>query len=327
MEAEFDVIYNDSTDAYFNLACEQYLIDRADPRPVFMLWRNDRAVIIGRNQNAYAEINRQFVEEHGVKVVRRLTGGGAVFHDAGNVNYTFIIPREDDKVLNFAYFSAPIIDALSRLGAAASVSGRNDITVNGKKISGNAQCVRNGRIMHHGTLLWSADLSELADSLRVDPDKISSKGIESVRARVANIKDLLSLDMSPEEFIFYLFPSVGNAPRLLTDAERSEIERISAKKYSTWEWNWGESRSFSADRKKYFPFGLVEIRFDSSRGMISDISVSGDFFGLKDVSALEDSLRGVRLERADLVRALSEVGEYVSGAEPELIADLILFPS
>jgi len=326
MDRSFDVIYNGSTDAFFNLAAEQYLLDREDARPVFMLWQNDRAVIIGRNQNAFAEINEPFIRERGIKVVRRLTGGGAVFHDTGNVNYTFIVPRSEDMVLNFAAFSKPIIDALKSLGADAVLSGRNDVTVGGKKISGNAQCVRGDKIMHHGTLLWSADLSDMEGALKVDPDKISSKGIKSVRSRVANIRDLISSELSAGEFIDRLFAHTGAEPRLFTEAEAREIRGLRDSRYATWEWNWGESKSFSAERKKYFPFGLVSVRFDSDRGVISDISVTGDFFGVGEISGLEARLRGTRLEMDALVSALDGVGTYISGADTAAVASLILDP-
>lgn len=327
MDASFDVIYNTSTDPYFNLAAEEYLLDREDARPIFMLWRNDRAVIIGKAQNAYAEINEPFVREHGIKVVRRLTGGGAVFHDKGNVNYTFIVPREDGMVLNFAHFAEPIIDALAKLGAHAELSGRNDILIDGRKVSGNAQCVRGGRIMHHGTLLWSADMSGMAGALNVDPEKIASKGIKSVRSRVANIRELLSTQMSVEEFIDHLFGAMNAKARRLDANETQEIVKLRDGKYSRWEWNWGESRVFSAHRRRYFPFGLVDVRLDSERGTITDVSVTGDFFGVGDISELESKLRGARLERETLVDILSDVGTYISGASAAEICGLMLDPS
>ena len=327
MEQNFDVIYNPSLDAYFNLAAEEYLIDRDDARPVFMLWRNDNAVIIGRSQNAYSEINEPFVRERGIKVVRRLTGGGAVFHDAGNVNYTFIVPREESAVLNFERFSAPVIDALRGLGADARLSGRNDIVVGDRKVSGNAQCVRHGKIMHHGTLLWSADMSAISGSLRVDPDKIASKGIKSVRSRVANLRDLTGSDMTAEEFIDYLFSHMEATPRAFDPDETAAIRALSESRYSTWEWNWGESRDFSASRKRYFPFGLVEIRCDAVRGVIGDVSVTGDFFGVDEVSGLESRLRGVRLEMDALTDALADCGRFVAGSTPEELAALMLDPN
>ena len=204
-----DVIFNSSLDPYFNLAAEQYLLERRDTAPVFMIWRNSPAVIIGKNQNAYAELNEAFIRENDIKVVRRLTGGGAVFHD---VNYTFISPKQGANALDFARFCAPIIEALCDLGANAVLSGRNDIEIDGRKVSGNAQTVCGDRILHHGTLLWSADLSKLAGALKVDPEKIASKGIKSVRSRVANIRDLIGSEMSATDFIDYLFSRADAFP-------------------------------------------------------------------------------------------------------------------
>ncbi len=319
-----DVIFNSSLDPYFNLAAEQFLLDRDDTRPVFMLWRNSRAVIIGRNQNAYAEINEPFVRENGIGVVRRLTGGGAVFHDEGNVNYTFISPKEGASALDFARFCSPIIDALCALGATAALSGRNDIEINGCKVSGNAQCVRGDKILHHGTLLWSADLGKLAGALNVDPEKIASKGIKSVRSRVANIRDILNSEMDALAFTDYLFSRIGSSPRSFTEDEKAAITALRDSRYSTWEWNWGESKSFSAVRKKRFPYGTVEIAFDSSRGVLENVRINGDFFGVKDICELEKKLVGTRFEFVSLTDALACVGDYISGANPGETASLIL---
>ena len=327
MLPDTDVIYNTSTDPYFNLAVEEYLIDREDPRPVFMLWRNSAAVIIGRNQNAYAELNEQFVRENGIAVVRRLTGGGAVFHDEGNINYTVIVPSADGTPLDFAGFAAPIISALRSLGIRAELSGRNDIVVDGHKVSGNAQCIRNGRIMHHGTLLWSADLSKLAGALKVDPDKIRSKGIRSVRSRVANLRDLLALDMDVEDFMEHLFAVCASAPRVLTPEETARIGELRDSKYATWDWNWGKSREFSLERRARFPYGTVNVRFDADGGHITDVSITGDFFSIRDIGELCDSLRGVRLEESAMLAALEPVGLYIYRAAPDDIMHLFLTTS
>ena len=324
MSPETDVIYNSSTDPCFNLATEEYLLDREDDRPVFMLWRDAAAVIIGRNQNAYAEVNEPFIRDHNIKVVRRLTGGGAVFHDDGNINYTFIAPDDGTKTLDFAGFTAPIIAALRSIGVKAELSGRNDIVVDGRKISGSAQCVRNGRVLHHGSILWSADLSHLVGALNVDPEKIASKGIGSVRSRVANLRNLIGSDMDASGFMEFLFASCASAPRVLTEDEVAAISAIRDAKYATWEWNWGKSKSFSIENKKRYPFGSVEIRCDADGGVIGEIEICGDFFGSEDTAALCDALRGVRMENGALTAALSDVGNFIAGATPEMIAGLIL---
>lgn len=319
-----DVIFNSSLDPYFNLAAEQYLLEREDTSPVFMLWRDSASVIIGKNQNAYAELNETFIRENGIKAVRRLTGGGAVFHDEGNVNYTFISPKQGAKALDFERFCAPIIDALCDLGAKAQLSGRNDIEIDGRKISGNAQTVYGNKILHHGTLLWSADLTSLEGALRVDPEKIASKGIKSVRSRVANIRDILKSEMTALDFIDYLFSRADKPFREFDENEVAAIKKLRDSRYSTWEWNWGTSKDFSTHKKARFAFGQVELSLDSYGGVITGVSIGGDFFGQKDVSLLENKLVGVRLEFDALKSELCDVNDYISGADGEQIASLFL---
>ena len=230
------LIINACTEPYFNMACEEHLMNTAT-EPTVMLWRNSRAVIIGKNQNAEETVNLEYTEKSGIPVVRRLTGGGAVFHDLGNINYTFILPKAispDD----FSEFSRPVIEALKGLCITAECSGRNDITVNGKKISGTARCEYRGRagdvIMHHGTLLFSADLNELAEALKTDEAKIRSKGIKSVSARVINVIDLLPGErsgMTAEDFVRYLenyFIASGAKKRELSEDDLSKFAAAGA---------------------------------------------------------------------------------------------------
>ncbi len=316
------IILNEHTDPYFNLASEEYLIDRTEGE-VMMLWRNAPSVIIGKNQNAYAEINEPFVRTRGIKVVRRLTGGGAVFHDLGNVNYTCIVPRESGETLDFARFAMPVIGALRALGVPAEFSGRNDITIEGKKVSGNAQCVRNGKMMHHGTLLFRSDMTDLAGALNVDPEKIRSKGIKSVRARVGNIGDYLP-DHDVLSFKHYLETYFEGEKRGFTPEEEEAISRLRDEKYATWEWNFGESKEYSAVRKKYFPFGLVSVSVTATGGVITDCNISGDFFGVSDVSELAARLIGVRMVRGDLTAAIGDPSDWIWGADASGLADLIL---
>jgi lipoate-protein ligase A len=324
-----DIYRNDNTDPAFNLAAEEYLADSYAGDGLFMLWRNAPSVIIGRNQNAYAELDLAFAEKHGIKVVRRLTGGGAVFHDLGNVNYTFISRLDDAGTLNFPRFCGPVIEALRGLGVDAELSGRNDITVGGRKVSGTAQCVRGGRVLHHGTLLWSADFSYMEKVLRPDPSKLQSKGIKSVGSRVANLRDLLpegaplSRDSGAADLMDYLFSRFGGEPLRFTDGQTEAIAALAEKKYSSWEWNMGSSRGFSCRRSRRFPFGRVEVAFDADRGLITSVSVSGDFFGTRPVSGLEARLTGVRPEYAAVLEAVPDAGEFISGATAADLAGLI----
>ncbi len=324
------IIYHTThTDPYFNLAVEQFLMDRRPTEPIFMLWRNEASVIIGKNQNAYAELDTEFVREKGIKVVRRLTGGGAVFHDLGNVNFTFIVPER--KEIDFARFTEPVIAALRELGLDATLSGRNDITVDGMKVSGNAACVYNGCTMHHGTLLFSADLSRLAGALKPNPAKIRSKGIESVRSRVTNISAHLHAPMTTEAFLAfiedYASRRYGVSLQSFTEAEIAEIARLAACRYATWEWNFGMSKEFAAGYTHYFEFGLVEVSLTVEGGVIRSLSLGGDFFGVRDIAELADALIGIRCDKMSLEKALeampAPLSDYILGAAPSELAALI----
>lgn len=327
------IINRVSTDPYFNLASEEYLLENSSG-DVFMLWQNGKSVIIGKNQNAWAEVNTDFAESAGIKVVRRLTGGGAVFHDPGNVNFTFITDADDATGIDFARFASPIIRALAKLGVTAALDGRNDIIADGCKISGNAQCVYRRadgtrRLMHHGTLLYDADMSSMAGVLRPHDDKLRSKGIKSVRSRVGNIRAIGSLEQDCSGFVEHLSrfacEEYGANATGFTEAETVGIAQLAREKYSTWEWNFGRSPEYGETKRERFPFGTVEVSYTLRDGRIAECSVKGDFFGTEDVSAVTSELIGVRLERGDVLAALASanVGAAISGAEPDMIASLI----
>ncbi len=317
------IFKNNSIDPYFNLAAEQYLIDNCD-EDVFMLWRNDRTVVIGNNQNAYAEVDREYADTHGITVSRRLTGGGAVFHDLGNVNFSFIIPS-DGKGIDFKKYTAPIIESLKGMGLSAELSGRNDILIDGKKVSGNAQCVRNGKVLHHGTLLYSANLSDVAGALKVDPEKLQSKGIKSVRSRVANIKDLMDVDMDVTEFMAYLESGFEGERRYFTAAETQLITKLRDEKFATWDWIWGRSKEYTLTTKERFDYGSVEANVNTDHGIIKEVKLTGDFFGVGDINELTDSLVGIRYDYADVLAYLSkyDIQRYIFGAAAEDISKLL----
>ncbi|MBE6671762.1 MAG: lipoate--protein ligase [Ruminococcaceae bacterium] len=324
------IIYrNNSVDPYFNLASEQYLLDEKNGG-IFMLWRNDNAVIIGKNQNAYAEIDLEYVEKNNIKVVRRLTGGGAVFHDIGNINYTFIVPESEKATLDFERFTRPVIKAIEALGVEnVCLSGRNDIMIGEQKISGNAQTQYNGKTLHHGTLLYSADLSKLAGALRVDPEKIKSKGIKSVRNRVGNISEYISEKLDTEEFMSYLEGYISKETDSdiieFSDEDMQKIQQLSDSKYSTWEWNFGKSKEFCTEKKKRYPFGSVAVDLSLENGIIKSVKIFGDFFGLKDVSILEEQLLGLRYEMNEVRNSIDSVilGECICGIDIEQFLELL----
>ena len=243
-----------TTSPYHNLAVEEYLLQQTSDN-VFMLWQNDNTIVIGRHQNTAAEVNQEYVDSHHVNVVRRLTGGGAVFHDTGNLNFTFIQNVEPGKKeIDFLRYLQPIVDALRSLGVPASFSGRNDLVINGQKISGNAMTFFGNRVLEHGTLLFSSQMSDLANALKVDPDKFIDKAVKSVRSRVTNISDHLPHPMTVLEFKDYLMDYIMKDNHLsgiqnLTKEEESIVNRLMEEKYQTWEWNYGKSPEYSMNKK------------------------------------------------------------------------------
>jgi len=209
-----------------------------------MLWRNEKAVIVGKNQDTLAEIDPACVKAHGIQVVRRMTGGGAVYHDLGNINFTMIEP-DAGNFENYAHFTKDLIDFLVTLDIKAAFIGRNDVLVDGRKICGSAQCVKNGMVMHHGCILYEADLTMLVNVLKPDPRKLQSKGIASVTARVTNIREHMKHNMSSDDFLeaFARFISERHCceERALTREEQGQIRRLADEKYATWEWTYGAS--------------------------------------------------------------------------------------
>lgn len=325
------LIKNGSTDPYFNMACEEFLLDYFK-EPVIMLWRNAPAVIIGRNQNALEELNLDFAKEHSIAVVRRLTGGGAVFHDLGNINFTMIVPHCQEQWNDYAGFCAPVLEFLRSIGVYAAFSGRNDMTIDGLKFSGNAQTVRNGRMMHHGTLLYSADLSRLSGVLKPKEAKISSKGIKSVRSRVINIAEKLEAPFSAEEFMNRLFAfflqSGGTDSRIYNFApkDKEKIECLAKDKYHTWEWTIGNAPKYNFEKSHKFEFGLVEVRLDTEKSIIKSCRIQGDFFGVFEVSLLEQKLCSIPHTREAIEKVLSGVciSDYISHMTTEQLIDLMI---
>ncbi len=303
-------IFNPNTDPYFNLATEEYALTHFDD-DVFMLWRNDKAVIVGKFQNTAAEIDIDYVKEKGIKVVRRMTGGGAVFHDLGNLNFTFIAARGDG---DFHTFTEPILHVLNEMGVPAQFEGRNDLTIHGQKFSGNAQCVYRGRILHHGTLLFSSEMSDLAGALKVNPLKFQDKAVKSVRKRVTNISEHLPYPMDVLEFkdklMAYVVEHTADAYAYsFSDADLNTIERLRDEKYSTWEWNFGTSPKFSFSKYTHTAMGgNLEVHLTIDQGRIAQFKLYGDFFALGDVEELERALVGTAY-RDDAVRqTLREIG-------------------
>ena len=291
------IFHNTNTDPYWNLAAEEYLLKNFE-EDFFVLWRNQPAIIIGRHQNANAEINIEHVKQNSIKVVRRITGGGAVFHDLGNINFTFIQGGEDPKSIDFDRYTKPIVNVLQKLGVNASMEGRNDISINGSKISGNAEHIDKKRLLHHGTLLFSSDMVDLSSALKVHPAKYQDKAIQSVRKRVANISDHLQQKMSVEQFIENLLDEINqqflNSQSFDFDhKDKEHIEALVEKKYRTWEWTFGKSPNYNFEQSAKTPGGVVEFKMQVSQGIIEDLKIYGDFFSALDVEDVEKLLKGI----------------------------------
>ena len=308
-------ILNDSKDPRFNLALEEYVLKYLNSDEDFvLLWQNANSVIIGRNQNTYEEINASLVKEHDVSVVRRITGGGAVYHDMGNLNFSFITKTLKDNLNNYKKFTDPVIQALNALGVPAEFQGRNDIVVDGKKISGNAQAFHNNKMLHHGTILFDVNLAFVAEVLNVKQDKIASKGIKSNRARVTNIKSYLnnqSLDMTTfkETLLKNLLDTSNILDHVyaLTDEDLNKIHELKRKRYDTWEWNYGESPESENVREKRYPGGKIEFMFNLKNGAFDSVRLFGDFLGAEDVSPIENALNGVLYQENTVRDALKEL--------------------
>ncbi|MCK9479208.1 MAG: lipoate--protein ligase [Firmicutes bacterium] len=301
------MIYVDSKglDPYFNLALEEYLLTKTD-KDIFMLWRNDNTIVVGKNQNTAAEINTEYVKKSNINVVRRLTGGGAVFHDKGNLNFSFLLNNDGRWFSDFEKFTSPIINVLQSLGVDARGSGRNDILVDGCKISGNAQTVHKNRILHHGTLLFSSDISKIANALNVNEAKISSKGIKSVKSRVTNISKYLKDQITVLQFKELLAKSFGLEQYVLAEQDIANINRLADEKYRSWEWNYGYSPRYAFKNNMRFSGGCIEINLDIKNGLIQDCKIFGDFFSSKNISDIENALKGVKHNPDGIKTALRE---------------------
>jgi len=290
------VIFNENTDPHFNLALEENLFKKCSEE-IFMLWQNRPSVIVGKNQNTHSEVDVIKAESEGIDIVRRETGGGAVYHDLGNLNYSFI-SNDPDGFMDFKRFAEPIFKTLEKLGIKAELSGRNDFVIDGRKFSGNAQSIYHSRLLHHGTLLFDTDTEVLSSLLTVDEEKIASKGISSVKSRVTNISEYLENKISVEEFKTMILKSAFEIPGAyvsdLSEEEISDAEKLKNEKYDTWDWNFGYAPPYTFHNKKYTSAGSVEVFLNVEEGIITAAKIYGDFFGTESVSEFEKKFVGIK---------------------------------
>lgn len=319
-------------DPAVNLALEEYVL-RQSPlgEDLLLFYINAPSIIIGRHQNTLEEINREYVEQHGIHVVRRLSGGGAVYHDVGNLNFSVLTEYRPEKFSNFKIFTEPVVRALAKLGVAAELSGRNDILIDGRKVSGNAQYMSQGKMVSHGTLLFNADLSHVSEALHVQESKIASKGIKSVRSRVVNISEFLGKPMQIEAFRDHLlatfFEGEAQIPRYpLSAQDWQAVEKLANDRYRNWDWNYGRSPDFNVQKKQRFTGGEIDARIEVKKGVIEALKFYGDYFAEAETEELERLLVGVRYVRQDVRLALDnvDVGRYFAGMEADVLAEFLV---
>lgn len=326
-----------NTDPAINLALEEYVLRNLPMDEGYLLFYiNEPSIIIGRNQNTIEEINDDYVREKGIHVVRRLSGGGAVYHDLGNLNYSLLNKDDGNAFHNFARFTKPVTDALNKMGVNAELVGRNDIQVGERKISGNAQYVSKGRMYTHGTLLFDSDMGQVAAALKVRPMKIESKGTKSVRGRVANIREFLpDQKMNIEQFRLNLLSELFQCKPEevpvypLSEQQWSEVHALADERYRSWDWNYGRSPKSNIEHAYKFPSGIIDARIQVSNGRIENIRLFGDYFGAHDVGELEELLQGAKYDEEELRQVLASVdlSRYFGKiTTEELIALLMVKP-
>ena len=328
----------ENTDPRTNIALETYLVEnRLTDQPLLLFYINEPSIIIGRNQNTVEEVNQRYVEEHGVHVVRRMSGGGAVYHDLGNFSYCFI-QEEHGPARDFSVFTRPVIEALHQMGVAgAKLEGRNDLLIDGKKFSGNAMYIKNGRMTAHGTILYDADLDAVTAALKPRADKIESNGIKSVRSRVTNIRPYVAdayQHLNTHEFRDHLLLRIfgvnsrADVPEYtLSTDDWAQVSAIRAERFANWDWNYGRSPAFTSERYHKYPQGAVDFRFNVEQGgNIKEIKIYGDFFGVGDIADVEKRLTDIPYRRNAITAAFADIDTalYFGGiAAKDLIDQLV----
>ncbi|GAA3401806.1 lipoate--protein ligase [Paenibacillus hodogayensis] len=301
------------TDPTLNLALEEYALKNLPSDEDYLLFYiNEPSIIIGKNQNTVEEINADYVKENGINVVRRLSGGGAVYHDLGNLNFSFITNDDGKSFHNYRKFTEPVVQALRQLGVEAELTGRNDVQVGERKISGNAQYSTKGRMFSHGTLMFDSEIDHVVSALNVNLAKIQSKGVKSIRSRVANISEFLREPLTVDAFRWKLLESIfggEDVPQVaLTEADWEAVRRLADERYRSWDWNYGKSPSFNVQKTKRIEgVGTFDVRLNVEGGKIAGAAIYGDFFGVGEASEFADKLVGVRYDEAAVGELLKEI--------------------
>ena len=286
---------NESTDPFYNQAFEEFVFENFAEDDVFYLWQNRPAIVVGCYQNICREVNIHALRRRGVPVVRRMTGGGTVYHDLGNVNYSFMLRA--DGALDYDHFLDPVIAALNRMGIPAHKNRSCDIAIGDRKISGSAQKAAGGRILHHGTLLFESDLASLdAFTARAKNDAFQTKGTLSAICTVTNIRDHLSEAMTIADFRSRLLAEVlpaGSRCVELTEEQRAQVRKLRNEKYRSWEWTWGKTPSFSYEREGSFAGQPLHVAYRAKKGVLCDACIESPVI---DASLAASLMNGSRLD-------------------------------
>lgn len=331
-------LVTDSTDIRYNLALETYLMEHAKlDEPILYFYINSPCIILGRYQDAYEEINLDYVKKHHIIVTRRTSGGGAVYDDLGNVSFSFITKDDGDSIGNFRKFTEPVLEALHEMGAKdAELAGRNDLQINGKKFSGNAMKTEKGRMFSHGTLMYDVDLNVIGKALNVPADKIASKGIKSIHSRVTNLKPYFAPEyqnLTIEQFRDTLAKKILGVADLtqakeyvLDEDTKQAVKKLNTDIFSNWDWIYGESPAAAIQHRQHFPQGTIDFRLQIENGKIKYLKTYGDFFGQKSIDEFEHHLIGTRYDRAAVTQALSglNVADYFGAIPQKEIIDLLM---
>lgn len=308
------IVLSPSYDPWYNLALEEYLLRNLQPKEIILyLWQNENTVVIGRNQNPWKECRCSILEAEGGKLARRLSGGGAVFHDLGNLNFTFLMDR---RLYDLSRQLQVILEGVRSLGINAEFTGRNDLTVEGKKFSGNAFYLEKDKAYHHGTVLIHVDSAKVAKYLQVSKEKMAAKGVESVQARITNLQNYLP-DLSIQEMKNTLMTSFqkiyGKCPEepLVINSREKGLEELYAK-YSSWEWRYGKTPQFDLVLESRFPWGGIELGLKLNKGRIMEATLYSDAMNGTLIQEISRSFQGKAFDSQVLSQALEELN-----AEPE----------